>query len=596
MHRFHNLNKCISVLSVAILAALLLFAGYHYQMVAAAEDSQNSLTERADSAPVDLTALETPKDSQPDALNTENPNSQPVITLPQVTFDPNNAFTYCSQPICEVTDEAELHYQLTFDEVIPRTDDDQIYLFEVAAYEDEMNLRDLEPIAAEEKSSEVTFTLPFEQRYLFSRFVPAVRYWGSYVPLYFGQHLNNPEALAPNTTPYPNLPSKKGILLDGTTLGTDYFLDLNVKRVVYNIPLSMILGETDDPDHPTIEYEYNGEAYHFNGYKCWVYDSLFSYLTAAGYHTTAIILNDWNEAYPEMIHPQSRNRTYRSLYYAFNTEEESGVRLMEAAALFLAERYAGGEHGMVHDWVIANEINQQNVWNYMATNDVDYYTEAFEKSFRIFYNAIRSQYSNALVYYSLDHDWNNNHGNNSHHFNGRDILYAFNELAEHHGSYDWGLSIHPYPAPLTKTAFWNGNFDHSEEAPIVTPMNLSAITNVLTKSEFLDSNYNVRPISVTELGFSSGAGQQLQAAAYAYCYYIIDSNDYINCFLLNRQTDDADSLKSGLALGIYNSDYSAKPLKEVFRNIDTDEGQSYIPEMLTIIGEDTLEDALNRAK
>ena len=49
------------------------------------------------------------------------------------------------------------------------------------------------------------------------------------------------------------------------------------------------------------------------------------------------------------------------MYYAFNTEEEAGVRAIEAAALFLSQRYSGGEYGLIHDWVIANEINQQKV-------------------------------------------------------------------------------------------------------------------------------------------------------------------------------------------------------------------------------------------
>lgn len=591
MNKFHPGVKFISVLAFVSLAALLLLLSVSRPLQAETDDTSVSTV----SNPADDDNSEAEENSDDAAaVASEASPSRPLV---EVAFDPENPFSYCTQPVCTTTGATgRLAVSFSFQSAIPKSDDSKIYLFESATYEDDSVLRKKTPLASTEKAWDVNFYLPFEQRYLFSRFVPAIKYYGQYVPLSLGQHVINPEALAANTDAYPNFPSKKGLLLDGTTLGTDLFLDLNVKRVVYNIPLSMILGETDDPDHPTIEYEYNGTIYRFNGYKIWVYDSLFSYLTAMGYHTTAIVLNDWNETFPEIIHPSSRQRTGRSLYYSFNTEEEDGVRLMEATALFLADRYSGGEHGMVYDWVIANEINQQRVWNYMATDDVEYYTDAFEKSFRTFYNAIKATYGNARVYFSLDHDWNNNGGNNYSFFNGRDILYTFNDLAEKHGNYDWGLSIHPYPSPLTKTSFWNGTFDKTEEARVLTPMNLSSLTDVLTKSEFLDSNENVRPIAVTELGFSSRAGEQTQAAAYAYCYYIIEENDYINCFLLNRQTDDADSLKSGLALGIYNSDYSAKVLADVFKNIDTEAGADYIPKMLEIIGEETLEDALNRAK
>ena len=175
-------------------------------------------------------------------------------------------------------------------------------------------------------------------------------------------------------------------------------------------------------------------------------------------------------------------------------------------------------------------------------------------------------------------------------------MYKFNTYANRGGNYDWSLAIHPYPAPLTRVRFWKAYNDKTEKASVVTPMNLSAVTEVLKKDEFLDSNGDVRNISVTELGFSSRAGEKLQAAAFAYSYYIIENNEYISSYLLNRETDDKGALKSGLALGIYNNDYSPKYIKDVFRNIDSDEGKKYIPEMLEIIGSGSLEEALSWAE
>ena len=426
--------------------------------------------------------------------------------------------------------------------------------------------------------------------------MPAVLYKGEYVALANAIHISNPEILAKNTDPYPELDSKKGLLLDANTINTDKLYDLNVKRMVFNVPISLIMGESTNDAFETIEYEYNGQVYYFNGFMCAGYDSMFSYLTEQGFHTTAIVLNDWNKEYPEIIHPKARKKTSKSLYYAFNTEEEDGVRLMEAVASFLAERYSGGDYGMVHDWVIANEINQQTIWNYMATNDLQYYTESFEKSFRTFYNAIKANYSNAKVYFSIDQDWNNNNGNNNRFFNGKELVYAFNEIAKKGGDYNWGISIHPYPTPLNNTKFWRGNFDKSEDARVITPMNLSTLTETMKKDEFLTSDGNVRDISITELGFCSKIGEKTQAAAFAYCYYIIENNEYISSFLLNRQTDDADALKSGLALGIYNKDYSPKYIANVFKNVDTEAGEEYIEEMLEIIGAKSLEEALSWAE
>lgn len=526
------------------------------------------------------------------------------ILLPEdmIDFDAENQYMYCTTPICSISDDKKcITCSFKFENKVPSSDDDNIYLFELESYESddfENNVVDIEkkPVEVVKKSRNVSIEVGYENKRLFSRFFPAILVDGEYYPLSLAQFITNPEVLAKDLGQYPKLKSKKGILLDANTINKEELYGLEVQRVIYNMPLSYIIGESDSEALPTINYEYDGKTYQFNTYMLAGFDGLFKCLTDNGYHITLIILNDWNEDYKEIMHPLSRRKTSRSLYYAFNTEEEDGAKLIEAAATFLADRYSGNEYGMVYDWVIANEVNQQGIWNYMGTNDLEYYTESFERSFRVFYNAIRSNYSEAKVYYSIDHDWNNNGGNNYNHFNGRDLLYKFNEIAKSRGNYDWGLSIHPYPNPLTRTRFWTREYDKTEETKVITPMNLSSLTEVLTKEEFLDTNGEVRNIGVTELGFCSRRGEDAQAAAFAYCYYIIQDNEYIDSFLLNRQHDDDGALKSGLSLGLYNNDYSPKRIVEVFKYIDSKEGEKYIPEMLDIIGANSLEEALEKAR
>lgn len=483
-----------------------------------------------------------------------------------------------------------------------KSDDDMVYLFDVASFEENLisdnTITEKEPIASVQKedgTDRLELSVPFEQRLLFVKFIPAVLKNSKYEILEQGAYIENPEALAQNQTPYNEPSSKKGLLLDASSLGTNRLTDLNVKRVVFNIPVSLIMGGSTSEVVPTEYFDYCGQHYEFDGFRLAGFDSLFSYLTENGYHTTAVILNDWNTNFPSMIHPRSRNKTYRSMYYAFNTEEEDGVRRMEAVALFLAQRYNGGEHGLIQDWVIGNEMNQQKIWNYMDTDDVKYYTSSFEKSFRTFYNAIKYNYGNARVFFSIDHDWNDNDGNNGRFFNAREVLYDFNECAKAGGNYDWGVSIHPYPAPLTKVRFWEDSYDKSEDARVLTPMNLATITDMMQKEEFLYKG-QVRNLGVTEVGFSSGSGERLQAAAFAYSYYIIEDNEHIDSYLLNRQTDDAESLKSGLAIGIYNKDNTPKYIAKVFADIDTPKGKDFIPEMLEMIGFKSLEEALKKAR
>lgn len=477
---------------------------------------------------------------------------------------------------------------------IPASDDAYFYLFRAACYEDgELSG---EPIAQNAKRRYWKVRFSYQKEYLFDQFIPALLLDGEYVPLGYGVYLLNPEALAENQDPYPDVGSKKGLLLDPTMLKTTELTDLGVKHAIYNIPLSHIMGETTNEFLPTIEYEYEGTTYLFNGAAINGYDELFVYLNELGMCTTAVVLNDWNEDYPELVHPEARDQESGAYYYMFNAADAEGVKTMEAVASFLASRYDGDEYGIVHSWVIANEINQNKIWNYLDTANVAYYAEEFERGMRIFYQAIKSEYANARVYFSIDHDWNSNKTASTKYFNAKDLVRAFNDAALLHGNYDWGIAIHPYPQPMTRVNYWSQHYDKTQDAEIVSIMNLGVLTDFLSQEKYLDTNGEVRSITITELGFSSKSGEKLQAAAFAYCYYITEANPYIDAFIMNRQTDAPEEVKQGLAFGIYEYDHSEKYIKDVFRYIDTDQAQEHTEFMLNILEAESLEEALSWAQ
>ena len=481
---------------------------------------------------------------------------------------------------------------------IPKSDDPMIYLFAFDLYETVSFSEgfDKEPIASTKKARNCKLEWGYERGQLFMQFVPALLWNGKYVSLSEGVCISNPEMLADSSVEVIEPESKKGLLLDPQMIDTPQLTELGVKYAIYNIPLSHIVGDTSNEAFPTILYEYRGKTYKFNGASINGYDYLFGYLTDSGMNTTAIILNDWNEAYPELIHPLARNKEAGAYYYAFNTATEEGCLHLEAIASFLAERYAGKEHGLVSNWVIANEINQYRIWNYMDTDDIGLYSAEFEKALRIFNNAAKSCCADARVYFSIDHDWNNNEGDNLDHFNAKEIVEVINEISREKGNYDWGLAIHPYPNPLTRVNYWTETYDKSTEAPILTLMNLSTVTEVLKQEEYLDRNGEVRSITVTELGFSSASGEKLQAAAFAYCYYIIEANPYVDAFIMNRQTDALEEVRQGLAFGIYDLDQSPKYIFDTFKYIDTDEAEEHTEFMLNILGAENIEEALSWAQ
>ncbi len=480
--------------------------------------------------------------------------------------------------------------------LIPASDDAYVYLLKADIWEEDAEALAGEPITRGRKGRACEVRFFYRDACLFERFIPALQIDGNYVQIGQSVYLSNPEALAENQDAYPDTGSKKGLLLDPTMVDTPELTDLNVKHAIYNIPLSHIMGETTDQTFPTITYNYGGKDYVFNGAAINGYDGLFTYLTNMGMTATAVVLNDWNEAFPELIHPEARDQESGAYYYMFNTVQEEGIRTLEAVASFLAQRYSDGEHGIVHSWVIANEINQNRVWNYMDTEDVVHYAEEFEKSLRIFYQAVRSHYAQGRVYFSIDNAWNCNEGDNSSFFNGRDVLEAFNEAALAHGNYDWGIAIHPYPEPLTRVNYWSQEYDKTIDAPHLSIMNLNVLTDLLCEEQFLDREGEVRSVTITELGFSSGSGERLQAAAFAYCYHIVEDNPYVDAFLMNRQTDAPEEVMAGLAFGVYEYDHSGKYIKDVYSDIDTDKSGQYTDFMLKILGADSLEEALSWAE
>jgi hypothetical protein len=86
------------------------------------------------------------------------------------------------------------------------------------------------------------------------------------------------------------------------------------------------------------------------------------------------------------------------------------------------------------------------------------------------------------------------------------------------------------------------------------------------------------------LGYSSTQGEAMQAAAFAYAYYIIASNPYIDSFLLNRQTDAPEEVAQGLAFGLNYHGGGRKQIFEVFKYIDTPDHERYTEFAKAIIG------------
>lgn len=509
---------------------------------------------------------------------------------PQVELTAENAENFARIESCVInTETGKVDVTMAADGLAV-SDDGYYYLFEEKSYES--GLTSDEYIIEEQKDVDLTFSVNLNYNSvssrLFSKFVVAVKKDGKFMAVSKPHYITNPEAIAKYSPSFGNTTSKKGLLVDPEKLKSSELDDLGVKHAAYNIPLSRILGNTTNAYYPTVYYTYNGRSYAFNGQVVAEYDYIFSTLTNKGITTTAIILNDIHPGYMELIHPKARSGG-RAPYYAFNATDEAGTEYIAAVASFLASRYSGSGHGKVMNWVIGNEINARSEWNYIEYMDTDSYVEEYGKAFRIFYNAILSINGNARVYISLDQQWGKSlYSNNG--YGSKEILDSFNRYISEGGNIDWGVAQHPYNYPLTSAKAWStsgkaGSYVlNSETTPVLTIKNIHVLTDYLQKEEYLTDDGEVRHVILSEMGYTSSAGQDLQAASFVYAYKIIESNQYIDSMLFSRQTDAASEVAQGLALGINTQGGARKSIYNAFKYVDTAESAKYTDFALRVIG------------
>ncbi len=508
---------------------------------------------------------------------------------PEVELTEANAADFATIESCVINTETGKIDVTMSAQGLAVSDDGYYYLFEEKAYEN--GITDDEYIIEDQKDVDLTFSVNLNYNSvnsrLFSKFVVAVKKDGEFMAISKPRHITNPESRYKAGGNQKS--SKKGLLVDPEKLRGSELDDLGVKHAAYNIPLSRILGNTSNAYYPTVYYTYNGRSYAFNGQVIAEYDYVFSTLTNKGIITTAIILNDIHPGYMELIHPKARSGGGNAPYYAFNATDKEGTEYIAAIASFLANRYAGTGHGKVMNWVIGNEINARKEWNYIEYMETEAYVEEYAKAFRIFYNAILSINGNARVYISLDQQWVKSLYSNGG-FGSKQILDEFNRNIKEDGNIDWGVAQHPYNYPLTSAKAWStsgksGSYVlNSETTPVITIKNIHVLTDYLQKEDFLTESGEVRHVILSEMGYTSSAGQDLQAASFVYAYKIIESNRYIDSMLFSRQTDAPVELAQGLALGINTLGGGRKSIYNAFKYVDTAESAKYTDFALRVIG------------
>ena len=462
--------------------------------------------------------------------------------------------------------------------------DGKYYLFADEVYQDGTTGR---IVASTDVGKNATFTFPLEHytvnSNLSKKFLVATKSGGSYVQVSDEHYITNPEAIATKTVAR-NDHGIKGILPNDTNAAV--FNDLGISQMVYNLYMGDIVVNPANVDVETIPFEYNGKAYLFNAAALAQYDAFVQWCSMNNYQLTMTILNNKTAAGADLIHPLSRD-SHVCPGYAMNTKEDAGTQHLKAIAAFLAQRYSGGPYGTVDNWVIGNEVNARTEWYYMSSTNLELNVNEYCKAFRIFYNEIKAVNANARIFNSIDQEWQrkSNPGCSL----SKDFLDRFNYYMLREGNIDWCLSVHPYNAPLFDPYAWKQQSQYvskSLSTPYITMENIYLLTDYMCQSSFLNTAGQVRPIALTEIGYTSSFGEDAQAASITYAYTMASTNPYITSFMLFRETDNAHEMESHIAQGLRNLDGTQKLSYNYYKAMGTVEQENYKAKASEIIGAD----------
>lgn len=394
---------------------------------------------------------------------------------------------------------------------------------------------------------------------------------------YVGQYLGMPgDTFDVQRVQSKGFVSKKG--LQGANLIEEEYQDLGVTNTLYNCNIQDIIGTES---HHDLEYVYNGKTYYFNYIMGLSTET--HVLNEAGIDISVVLLLPYREQYTNMIYAGARGNTGKT-YYAWNLDDPETIELFEAILNFLGETYSREEEGwnqcFIKNWIIGNEVNMPNHWNYTGTLDLNTNVELYARQFKMVSETFAKYSTNMKTYISIEHSWT--HNDEGRGIAGKTFIDAFaaklNEIAP---GMNWNIAYHAYPAIMTDSNIWNSGYTtHSISTPFISGYNLDVLTGYI-KSTYGSS---IR-IILSEQGFTVTGGQEAkQAAALAYTYYMAEFDDMIDAVIFRSLRDDATEAASGFRFGLLNSDGSKRAAYDVFKFMDTEQWEGYTAACLATIG------------
>lgn len=225
----------------------------------------------------------------------------------------------------------------------------------------------------------------------------------------------------------------------------------------------------------------------------------------------------------------------------------------------LAARYDGLHgHGRLADFVIHNEVNA-NDWFDIGCGqgvpcDTKGWLDAYAANYNAAYDQVIARQPHARVLVSLEHHFGTEYDKPAAPNPLLSGITLLSGVIERAGARKVRVAFHPYPPDLLAPQF------SPDDYPKVTYGSLGALSGWLHKT------YPSRPelwgqIQLTESGVNSLAPSTPQAQAEGVCRSFLNTlgTPGIDNYIYHRMTDHPVEVAAGLAVGLRNSDGSAKP-------------------------------------
>lgn len=307
---------------------------------------------------------------------------------------------------------------------------------------------------------------------------------------------------------------------------------LSVPGVTGNqILLNLYMNDAVSAEPTALSYMMGANTYYF---RPSLYDSLRETITLAqekGVKVSVVLLlrgNDTLAAMGAMYVGLLSNNPNQ--FYAFNPDSEVVKAFFAFSAMYLS---SGGYH--VDHWILGNEVNMPNTYNFTGSLDAEDNAAIYAKTFAVCDQCIRLSDSTSSIYISLDNHWTDNM--NGYGIPGRDYLNAFFlEMKHHYPDVKWNLAFHLYaPVLLQTSSIWRNPELNSDEndAKFITPANLSVLTDYVKNRISPDCR-----IILSEQGYDSHEGEHIQATGLAYCFAAAEDDPMVDAVIFRTLMDE----------------------------------------------------------